>query len=68
MNTLLSAFGGGLWFIPLLTAMGTAIFSVQAVKESKAQGKTFVNTGYGKFALGLLLATIAIIIWMWSDR
>lgn len=82
--TLLSWLGGGLWIIPLLTSAGAVIFAILGYKSSKSgshyldrsSGKwvdtpgniPFQKTGYGKFAIALVIATIGILFWMYSER
>lgn len=81
---LLSWLGGGLWIIPLITTIGTLWFGVLGYKSSKSgsgyndqsTGKwvdtpgniPFLKTGYGKFSVALGIATIVILILMFSDR
>lgn len=77
-----SVWQGGLFIIPLLTFVGSVIFFYQAWRSSKSNSKqssytgTKDNTGnvsifsMGRFwfGVGLLIATIAIIIMVNSDK
>jgi CRISPR/Cas system-associated protein Cas5 (RAMP superfamily) len=79
---LLSTFGGGLWLIPTITAIGAIVFGVFTYMSSKS-GSTqqtkkgieysdknvpFYQNGYFYFSLICLLATIVIIIWINSEK
>ena len=78
-----SVWAGGLWIIPTVTALACIWFTYLSVKASKSNstqqlpsGKTLDNTGnvpvykMGKFyfAVGFLLATIAIVIIVNGDK
>lgn len=82
MITLLSALGGGLFLIPLLTLAGAVVFGYQAYKASKS-GSTITdqfgtkesdenvplwNIGQFWFSVALVVATIVITIMMIGDK
>ncbi len=77
---LLSVFGGGLFIIPAITLFGAIFFGYKAFVSSKSgstqqdingtknvDGNT-INKGYLIFSIICLVATIAIIIAMVSDK
>lgn len=81
--TLLGWLGGGLWIIPLLTLGGAAVFGYLGYKSSKSgstvqnrdgsiteskENVPFYKTGFGVFSILLVIATIVILIMMYSDR
>lgn len=79
---LLSAFGGGLIIIPLLTFIGAIICGVLGLKASKSNSTTqtpggtidntgnvaWYKTGYGVFSIILTVVTGVIVIWMYNER
>jgi len=79
---LLSAFGGGLFIIPLLFLTGIVVFTISGIRSSKSGSKQqtqkgtiysdknipFYKTWQAKFVLGLLIALVIIIIWMYNER
>lgn len=80
--TLLGIFGGGLWFIPLVTLLGAAWSFYRGYRSSKSNStdqegnKVFDNTGNVEiwktsgFVYGSILtvATICIILLMAADK
>lgn len=72
MNTLLSAFGGGLWIVPLLVGVGALIFTYLGFRASQsgdALGKIpFLKTGYGILAVFAWVAFIGILIWINAEK
>lgn len=82
--TLLSTFGGGLFIIPLLFLIGIVIWIIAGIRSSKSGSHyqnqntgqyvgtpgnvPFVKTWPFKFALGLAIILIAVIIYMYSER
>lgn len=80
---LLSAFGGGLFVIPLLFLLGIIVFTISGIRSSKSGskqqvqgGKTiysdknipWVKTWQAKFVGILVLALIAVIVWMINEK
>jgi O-antigen/teichoic acid export membrane protein len=68
MNTLLSVFGGGLWLIPLGILIGIVSSAYNALQQSKKTKEKFLQTGYGKWAVGLAVVLIVVLIAMYADR
>lgn len=79
---ILSAFGGGLWVIPLLTLISTAYFGYKGYKASRSghtqqtrsgtvsgsENVPFNKTGWHWGFWLSLLVTIGIVIWMYNER
>lgn len=80
---LLSAFGGGLWIIPLLFLIGIVIWIISGLRSAKSGSAQqdlqhgtqysdikvpFVKSWQLKFAIFLALVLIGVIIWMYSER
>lgn len=80
---LLSALGGGLWIIPLITGLGALYSAYRGYKASKSGSFTidqygnrkdsdvnvsYFKTGGGVFSIILAVATIVFIIWMNSEK
>jgi len=78
-----SVWQGGLWILPILTTLGAAFFGYKAYKSSKGgsnviEGGAITNKeggnvpiwqlGYFYFAVGLLIATIVIVIMVNGDK
>lgn len=80
--TLLSAFGGGLWIIPLGLLLASIWSAYRGYRSSKSNSTTqvpggiinntgnvpFYKTGGGAFSIILFLALIVVCILMYSDR
>ena len=80
--TLLSAFGGGLWIIPLLLILASAWSAYRGYRSSKSNSTTqtrsgtidntgnvsFLKTSGGVFSLIFLAAAIIVTILMINDR
>lgn len=79
----LSAFGGGLWIIPLLVIIGIVIWIISGIRSSKSgsqiqdlekgtqyskQNVPFIKTWQFKFAIGLLVIMAGIIYVMYRER
>lgn len=70
---LLSAFGGGLWIIPVVLGIA-AIYSAMRAINSMKSGSTsgakvkWFDTGGGWFSVILAAACIGSIIWMINDK
>lgn len=68
MTHLLSAFGGFLWIIPVGVAVAIYFVVKAALKQSKQTGEKFLETGFGKWTVGLVIALILIVLAMYADR
>ena len=76
----LSFLAGGLWVIPLLSFGGAVYFLITGYRESKSGsvvGKEsqpsdinvpFLKCPSTKYGIALIVATIGILLWMYSDR
>jgi len=80
---LLTAFGEGLFIVPLLPFIGFCIFMYQAYKASKSNSTTdmgthgikdntgnvpIYKTGYFVLAIGCLLGAIGATIWILLEK
>lgn len=79
-----SVWGGGLWIVPILTSLGTTFFGWQTYKVWKSGSNKIDSAGrvtddeggkipfykvpQFKFTVSLLIATIAIVLYVISER
>lgn len=72
--TILSAFGGGLWIIPIILFLAAVWSTIRGIRFSQSGAQDggpkipFYKIGAGVFAIVLWLALIGVIILMLNDR